>query len=222
MEKVNKNFLKDSHFITELNLCSVRLIDNSKFPWIILIPKRKNITDIFQLKKKDQNLLMKEIVHSSKIMKKTFKAFNLNIEKIGNIVSQLHIHIIARSKKDSSWPLSVWVVKKKTTLNIDLNKLFKRLKKILLFNFKIVKRIQDMIKINKKKLTKLKAICNLAINEKSKELISKGKKVYRFGFGQSPFPVPKKLLSALKENADKKAYLPMQGLPELREQFQDI
>ena len=47
-------------------------------------------------------------------MKKTFKSFNINVEKIGNVVPQLHIHVIARSKKDSSWPLSVLVVKKKT------------------------------------------------------------------------------------------------------------
>ena len=60
--KVNKNFLKDSYFITNLNLCSVRLIDNSKFPWIILIPNRKNISDISELNSKDQMLLMKEIV----------------------------------------------------------------------------------------------------------------------------------------------------------------
>ena len=131
MEKVSKNFLKDSHFITEFKLCSVRLIDNSKFPWIILIPKKKNITDIFQLSNKDQILLVKEIVHASKTMKKTFKAFNLNIEKIGNIVSQLHIHIIARSKKDSSWPLSVWVVKKKSYPKQDLEKIIKKIKKNL-------------------------------------------------------------------------------------------
>jgi diadenosine tetraphosphate (Ap4A) HIT family hydrolase len=109
--KVNKKFLKDSHFITDLKLCSVRLVDNSKFPWIILIPNRKNISDITELTLKDQNLLMKEIVHSSKLMKKIFKTKKLNIEKIGNIVPQLHIHVIARSTKDSSWPLSVWVVK---------------------------------------------------------------------------------------------------------------
>ena len=48
--KVNKHFLKDSHSIIELKLCNVRLIDNSKFPWIILIPNRKNITDISELK----------------------------------------------------------------------------------------------------------------------------------------------------------------------------
>jgi len=129
MEKVSKNFLKDSYYITKLKLCHVRLIDNSRFPWIILIPKRKKVTDIFQLNKKDQNQLMQEIVYSSKIMKKTFKAFNLNIEKIGNIVSQLHIHIIVRLKRDSSWPLSVWVVKKKSYFKEDLNKTIKTIKK---------------------------------------------------------------------------------------------
>jgi diadenosine tetraphosphate (Ap4A) HIT family hydrolase len=129
MEKVSKSFLKDSFYITELKLCTIRLINNSNFPWIILIPKRKKITDIFQLKKKDQNLLMKEIVYTSKVMKKTFKAFNLNIEKIGNVVSQLHIHIIARSKKDSSWPLSVWVVKKKNYSKIALEKTIFKIKK---------------------------------------------------------------------------------------------
>ena len=129
MEKISKSFLKDSYFIADLNLCTIRLIDNSKFPWIILIPKRKETTDIFQLKKKDQNLLMKEIVFTSKVMKKTFKAFNLNIEKIGNVVSQLHIHIIARSKKDSSWPLSVWVVKKKNYYKTALEKTILRIKK---------------------------------------------------------------------------------------------
>jgi diadenosine tetraphosphate (Ap4A) HIT family hydrolase len=131
MEKVSKSFLKDSYLITELKLCTIRLIDNSKFPWIILIPKRKKITDIFQLKKKDQNLLMNEIVFTSKVMKKTFKAFNLNIEKIGNVVSQLHIHVIARSKKDSTWPLPVWVVKKKNYSKIALEKTIFKIKKAL-------------------------------------------------------------------------------------------
>jgi len=129
MKTVSKNFLKDSYFITELKLCSVRLIDNSKFPWLILIPKRKNITDIYQLSSKDQILLMREIVYVSKTMKKIFKAFNLNVEKIGNIVSQLHIHIITRSKKDSSWPLSVWVVKKESYPKQDLDKIIKKIKK---------------------------------------------------------------------------------------------
>ena len=128
MKKINKNFLKDSHFIKELKLCSVRLIDNSKFPWIILIPKRKKITDIYQLKRMDQHLLIEEIVFASRKMKKIFKAFNLNVEKIGNIVPQLHIHIIARSKKDSSWPFPVWVVKKKNYTKQSLNETISKIK----------------------------------------------------------------------------------------------
>jgi|TARA_B110000261_G_scaffold162191_1_gene205216 diadenosine tetraphosphate (Ap4A) HIT family hydrolase len=130
MNNVNKNFLKDSHYITNLKICSVRLIDNSKFPWIIIIPNRKNITDITDLNSKDQILLMKEIVYSSKLMKKIFKTSKLNIEKIGNIVPQLHIHIIARSKKDSSWPLSVWVVKGKPYSKKLLLNRIKKLKEL--------------------------------------------------------------------------------------------
>ena len=130
--KLDRKFLKSSHHITDLKLCTVRLNDNSKFPWLILIPKRNNIDDMSDLKSKDQILLMKEIIYVSKIMKKLFKTSKLNVEKIGNIVPQLHIHIIARSKKDCSWPLSVWVVKgknySKTALKIMADKVRKALK----------------------------------------------------------------------------------------------
>ena len=130
--KLDRKFLKSSHHITDLKLCTIRLNDNSKFPWLILIPKRNKINDMSDLKSKDQILLMKEIVYVSKIMKKLFKTSKLNVEKIGNIVPQLHIHIIARSKKDCSWPLSVWVVKGKnysqTVLKIMADKLRKALK----------------------------------------------------------------------------------------------
>ena len=114
MFKLNNKFLKSSHHLLDLKLCTVRLHDNSKFPWVMLIPKRKNINDITDLNSKDLMLLMNEIVFSSKVMNKLFKTSKLNVEKIGNIVPQLHIHIIARYKKDTSWPLSVWVVKGKS------------------------------------------------------------------------------------------------------------
>ena len=127
--KVNKSFIKNSHLIADLKLCSIRLIDNAKFPWIILIPKRKNINDISELNSKDQMILMKEIVYCSKLMKKIFKTKKLNVEKIGNIVPQLHIHIIARSTKDSTWPLSVWVIKGKPYTKILLTKTVTKIKK---------------------------------------------------------------------------------------------
>ena len=69
----------------------------------------------------------------------------------------------------------------------------------------------------KKNILKLKESSTLAINEKSKELIKSGKKIYRFGFGQSPFQIPDRVVDTLKLNAHKKEYLPIQGLDKLRE-----
>ena len=71
----------------------------------------------------------------------------------------------------------------------------------------------------KKNILKLKESSTLAINEKSKELIKAGKKIYRFGFGQSPFHIPERIVETLRQNAYKKEYLPIQGLPELREKI---
>ena len=73
-----------------------------------------------------------------------------------------------------------------------------------------------MTDYTKKNIKSLKPSATLAINEKSKELILKGKKIYKFGFGQSPFPVPEGVVSALKKNAHKKEYMPVQGSHELR------
>ena len=127
--KIDKKFLKSSHYITDLKLCSIRLHDNSKFPWLILIPKRNKVTDMTDLNSKDQILLMNEIVYVSKIMKKLFKTSKLNVEKIGNIVPQLHIHIIARYKKDNTWPLPVWVTKGKAHSKATLEKTISKISK---------------------------------------------------------------------------------------------
>ena len=73
----------------------------------------------------------------------------------------------------------------------------------------------------KKKILKLKESSTLVINEKSKKLIAEGKKIYQFGFGQSPFPIPEKIVYELKKNAHRKEYLPIQGLMELRDKISD-
>ena len=127
--RINKKLNNTSYHVTELKLCTLRLNDNSNFPWVILIPKRKSIRDISDLNIKDQILLIKEIVKVSKVMKKQFKTNKLNVEKIGIFVPQLHIHIIARSKKDSSWPLSVWVVKGKNYSKASLRNILEKLRR---------------------------------------------------------------------------------------------
>ncbi len=78
-----------------------------------------------------------------------------------------------------------------------------------------------MVSKVKKNILRLKESATLAINERSKELINKGKKVYRFGFGQSPFQIPENIVEALKKNANRKEYLPIQGLPELRKKISE-
>jgi diadenosine tetraphosphate (Ap4A) HIT family hydrolase len=119
MFKLHKKLLKTTHSVAELNLCTARLMDNAKFPWLILIPKRKNVRQILDLNKKDQIKLMEEIDYCSKVMKKAFGAF------------KLHIHIIARNKKDTSWPLSVWVVKGKPYKKSHLSETIKKIQKLI-------------------------------------------------------------------------------------------
>jgi len=129
--QLNKKFNKTSHFIKELKLCHVRLNDNSKFPWLMLIPKRAKVSQILDLKRKDQIQLLNEIQHCSKQMKRHFKCANLNVEKVGNIVPQLHIHIVPRHKKDPTWPLSIWVIKGKPYTKVALASMIDKLKKII-------------------------------------------------------------------------------------------
>ncbi len=131
MFKLSKKFLTSSFFVKDLNLCQVRLHNNSKFPWIMLIPKKKGVSQIFDLTKSDQAKFFNEIDYCSKRMKKNFKCSNLNVEKVGNIIPQLHIHIIPRHKKDATWPLSVWVTKPKSYKKKELDKILEKLKKII-------------------------------------------------------------------------------------------
>ena len=131
MFKIHKKFEKTTHYIADLKLCQIRLQDNAKFPWIMLIPKRNKVSQILDLNRKDQIRLMDEIQYCSKIMKKNFLCDNLNVEKVGNIVPQLHIHIVPRHKKDPSWPLSIWVVKGKPYSKFALAKMIVKLQSII-------------------------------------------------------------------------------------------
>ncbi len=98
----------DSLAITELQLCELRLINDSQYPWFILVPKRPDITEIYQLSETDQQLLQQESSLIAKTMAELFKADKMNIAAIGNMVPQLHIHHIARYKTDIAWPAPVW------------------------------------------------------------------------------------------------------------------
>jgi diadenosine tetraphosphate (Ap4A) HIT family hydrolase len=94
--------------VTSLN--RILLMNDSRFPWLILVPERPDITEPFELTDEDQRTLMQESMITGKSLKALFNAHKLNIAALGNQVSQLHIHHIARFRTDAAWPRPVWGV----------------------------------------------------------------------------------------------------------------
>jgi len=106
--KLNAIVEKDSHFVTDLELCQLRLIDNVDFPWVILVPRLDNIVEITDLNNVQYGMLNNETRMIARVMQKAFIPDKLNIATIGNVVEQLHMHIIARYTNDKLFPKPVW------------------------------------------------------------------------------------------------------------------
>jgi diadenosine tetraphosphate (Ap4A) HIT family hydrolase/NTP pyrophosphatase (non-canonical NTP hydrolase) len=98
----------DSTYILDLPLCQVRLHHNAAFLWIILIPRQANLVEIVDLSPSDQILLMGEISLASQVMKSLFNPHKLNVANLGNVVPQLHIHVVARYESDKAGPEPIW------------------------------------------------------------------------------------------------------------------
>ena len=98
----------DTIAITKLPLCQIRLMDDSTYPWLILVPKVQDIRELFELSEDDQGQLMKEITIASRALYDLFKPEKLNIGALGNVVPQFHLHIVGRNKEDPTWPRPVW------------------------------------------------------------------------------------------------------------------
>jgi diadenosine tetraphosphate (Ap4A) HIT family hydrolase len=97
----------DTAPVGDLALCRVLSIDDADYPWLILVPRRAGVTEIADLGG-DASLLMAEISLASRVLKDVTRCDKLNIAAIGNIVPQLHVHIVARRKNDPLWPKPVW------------------------------------------------------------------------------------------------------------------
>ena len=98
----------DSILIGDLPLCKFLLMNDSNYPWFLLVPRRVEIKEIFDLSEDDRKQLDFETVEVSKFIKSSFNPEKINIASLGNIVSQFHVHIIARYTDDISWPDPVW------------------------------------------------------------------------------------------------------------------
>jgi len=99
---------QDSFFIADLKLSQLRLMNDSNYPWLILIPRHNGLKEIIDLSDEHQIILLQEIKVVAKILQQQFRCDKLNIANLGNIVSQLHIHVIARHHDDCAFPKPVW------------------------------------------------------------------------------------------------------------------
>ena len=106
--ELHPRLLKDTYAVANFNLCRLLLMNDSNYPWFILVPRIENISELFELTKVDRQLLNNEVDELSRRLSLHFNAKKMNIAAIGNIVPQLHIHVIVRKETDAAWPNPIW------------------------------------------------------------------------------------------------------------------
>lgn len=105
---LHQRLQEDAIEIIHLKLCRVLLMNNASLPWLILVPERQGVQEVYELSMDDRSVLIEEIAAASKIIKQLYSPDKINIGALGNLVSQLHIHIIGRFRTDRAWPGPVW------------------------------------------------------------------------------------------------------------------
>jgi len=98
----------DCTVVGELPLCRLLLMDDANYPWCILVPRRSGIREIHELAEADQAALLREVTRLSAAMQHAFAADKMNVAALGNVVPQLHVHVVARRVDDAAWPKPVW------------------------------------------------------------------------------------------------------------------
>lgn len=100
----------DSFPVLDLPLATVRLVDDARFPWLILVPRRAGLADLIDLEGEARLALTGEIDRVARALKELTGCDKLNVAALGNMVRQLHVHVIARFTSDAAWPKPVWGV----------------------------------------------------------------------------------------------------------------
>jgi diadenosine tetraphosphate (Ap4A) HIT family hydrolase len=108
MFTVDERLQKDTVGVASLSLCRVLLMNDSSFPWLVLVPAREGMREIYELGIRDRSVLIEEVAAASEIIRDLFAPDKINIGALGNLVPQLHIHIIGRLRTDPAWPGPVW------------------------------------------------------------------------------------------------------------------
>lgn len=108
MFDLHPRLAQDTFLVGQYALCDVLLMNDSRYPWLILVPRRDAMREIHQLSESDQQLLIQESSFTASQMLALFSADKMNVAALGNQVEQLHVHHIARFKTDACWPEPVW------------------------------------------------------------------------------------------------------------------
>jgi diadenosine tetraphosphate (Ap4A) HIT family hydrolase len=98
----------DTHPVCDLALCTVRLMNDATYPWLILVPQRDGLTELIDLSSADRAALTQEIDQACVVLRDLTGCDKLNVAALGNMVRQLHVHVIARFETDAAWPGPVW------------------------------------------------------------------------------------------------------------------
>ena len=108
--QLHERLAADCIHVSDLKVCSVLLMNDARYPWLILVPRRSGLTDLHQIEVSEQPQVFREITLASSALETLHNPHKLNVAALGNQVPQLHIHIIARRTDDATWPAPVWGV----------------------------------------------------------------------------------------------------------------
>jgi len=99
---------RDTVAIGDMPLCRALLINDANYPWLLLVPRRRHIVELIDLDGSEQAQLIGEVAEAARALKTITGCDKINIAALGNVVPQLHVHVVARSRGDAAWPKPVW------------------------------------------------------------------------------------------------------------------
>jgi diadenosine tetraphosphate (Ap4A) HIT family hydrolase len=97
-----------SHLVADWPLCQMRLKDDTRFPWLLLVPRRRDLVELTEMAADDYTALNAEILRACRLLQTVARPKKLNVATLGNVVAQMHIHVIGRFTSDPAWPDAVW------------------------------------------------------------------------------------------------------------------
>ena len=99
---------RDTAFVADRALCRVLLMDDARFPWLVLVPRRAGLVELFDLGAAERTLLFDELEQAAQALRSVAPCARLNVGALGNVVRQLHVHVVGRREDDAAWPGPVW------------------------------------------------------------------------------------------------------------------